>query len=42
MGGNANVLMLSPPLTVTRSEVDEAISILDEVLELSDSECEPL
>jgi len=42
MGGNANVLMLCPPLTVTRAEVDEAISILDEVLRLSDSECESL
>ena len=42
MGGNANVLMLCPPLTVTKQEVDEAMSILDEVLHLSDSECESL
>ncbi len=31
-----NVIMVVPPLTVTRDEVDEAIEILDEVLAIAD------
>jgi taurine---2-oxoglutarate transaminase len=40
LGGNANVLVLCPPLTVTRAEIDEAIVILDAALSIADSEFE--
>jgi taurine--2-oxoglutarate transaminase len=31
-----NVVMVCPPLTITRDELDEGIAILDEALELAD------
>ena len=31
-----NVVMVVPPLTVTREEADEALAILDEVLSIAD------
>jgi len=31
-----NVIMVVPPLTVTREEVDAGIAILDEVLTIAD------
>jgi taurine--2-oxoglutarate transaminase len=31
-----NVVMIVPPLTITREEVDEGITILDEALALAD------
>ena len=31
-----NVIMVVPPLTITRDEVDEGIAILDEVLAIAD------
>ena len=31
-----NVVMVVPPLTITREEVDEGIAILDEVLSIAD------
>jgi taurine--2-oxoglutarate transaminase len=31
-----NVIMVVPPLTITRDEVDEGIAILDEVLAVAD------
>jgi taurine--2-oxoglutarate transaminase len=35
-----NVILVVPPLTVTREEVDEAIAILDDALALADEHCE--
>ncbi len=35
-----NVIMVVPPLTITREEVDEGIAILDEVLALADEHAE--
>jgi taurine--2-oxoglutarate transaminase len=35
-----NVVMICPPLTITREELDEGIAILDEVLGLADEFCE--
>jgi taurine--2-oxoglutarate transaminase len=34
-----NVIMVVPPLTVTREEVDEAVAILDEALAIADEYC---
>jgi 4-aminobutyrate aminotransferase-like enzyme len=31
-----NVVMVVPPLTVTREEVDSAIAVLDDVLAIAD------
>jgi taurine--2-oxoglutarate transaminase len=31
-----NVLMICPPLTITRDELDEGIAILDDVLSIAD------
>ena len=31
-----NVIMICPPLTITREELDEGLGILDDVLRLSD------
>ena len=31
-----NVIMVCPPLTITREELDEGISILDDVLSIAD------
>jgi taurine--2-oxoglutarate transaminase len=31
-----NVIMVVPPLTITREEVDEGIAVLDEVLSIAD------
>ena len=33
----SNVLALAPPLIVTRDEIDEGISILDQALEVADA-----
>ncbi len=35
-----NVIMVVPPLTITRDEVDEGIAILDEALALADEHYE--
>jgi taurine---2-oxoglutarate transaminase len=35
-----NVVMICPPLTITREELAEGIEILDEVLELADEFCD--
>jgi taurine--2-oxoglutarate transaminase len=31
-----NVVMVVPPLTITREEIDEGVAILDEVLAIAD------
>ena len=31
-----NVIIVAPPLTITRDELDEGLGVLDEVLELVD------
>jgi taurine--2-oxoglutarate transaminase len=31
-----NVIMICPPLTITREELDEGIGILDDVLSIAD------
>ena len=31
-----NVIVVCPPLTITREEIDEGIAILDEVLSIAD------
>ena len=31
-----NVIMVCPPLTITRDEIDEGIGVLDEVLAIAD------
>ncbi len=31
-----NVIMIAPPLTITRDELDEGLAILDEVLAIAD------
>jgi taurine--2-oxoglutarate transaminase len=31
-----NVIMVCPPLTITRDELDEGIAVLDEVLAIAD------
>jgi taurine---2-oxoglutarate transaminase len=38
MAGQASVIMLCPPLTITREQIDEALSVLDRALNLSDVE----
>jgi len=35
-----NVIMVVPPLTITRDEVDEGIAILDEALSIDDEHAE--
>jgi len=35
-----NVIMIVPPLTITREEVDEGIAILDEALAIADEYAE--
>jgi taurine--2-oxoglutarate transaminase len=34
-----NVVMVCPPLTVTRDELDEGIAILDDALSVADAFC---
>jgi taurine--2-oxoglutarate transaminase len=34
-----NILMICPPLTITREELAEGLAIIDEILTLSDLEC---
>jgi taurine---2-oxoglutarate transaminase len=31
-----NVVMIAPPLTITRDELDEGVGVLDEVLAIAD------
>ncbi len=31
-----NVIMIAPPLTITREELDEGLAILDEILAIAD------
>jgi taurine---2-oxoglutarate transaminase len=31
-----NVVIIAPPLTITREELDEGLTVLDEVLALAD------
>jgi taurine--2-oxoglutarate transaminase len=31
-----NVIIVAPPLTITREELDEGLAVLDDVLELAD------
>ena len=31
-----NVVMVAPPLTITREELDEGLAVLDEVLAIAD------
>ncbi len=38
MAGAASVLMLVPPLTITRDEIDHAMSVVDKALAISDAE----
>jgi taurine--2-oxoglutarate transaminase len=40
MAGQASVIMLCPPLTITREQIDEALSVLDGALALADAEVE--
>ena len=35
-----NVIMIVPPLTITREEAEEGIAILDEALAIADEYCE--
>ena len=35
-----NVIMVVPPLTITRDEVDEGIAILDDALSIADEHAE--
>ena len=35
-----NVVMVCPPLTVTRDELDEGIAILDDALSVADTFCD--
>ena len=34
-----NVVMVVPPLTITREEAEEGVAILDEVLSIADEHC---
>jgi taurine--2-oxoglutarate transaminase len=36
-----NVVMVCPPLTITREELDEGIAILDDVLSIADEHALP-
>ena len=36
-----NVIMIAPPLTITREELDEGLAILDEVLAIADEQAGP-
>jgi taurine--2-oxoglutarate transaminase len=38
MGGVASVIILAPPLTVTRTEIDDGIAVLDRALAIADRE----
>ena len=38
MGGAASVLMLCPPLTITRDEIDFGMSVVDKALSITDAE----
>jgi taurine--2-oxoglutarate transaminase len=38
MGGAASVLMLVPPLAITKDEIDHAMSVIDKALLISDAE----
>ncbi|MEE8354637.1 MAG: aspartate aminotransferase family protein, partial [Candidatus Bathyarchaeia archaeon] len=34
-----NTMIFAPPLIVTEEEIDEGVSVVDEVLKLADAEC---
>ena len=38
LAGAASVLMLTPPLSITRDEIDHAMAVIDKALEISDAE----
>jgi taurine--2-oxoglutarate transaminase len=38
LAGAASVLMLAPPLSITKDEIDHAMSVIDKALALSDAE----
>ncbi|RJQ61995.1 MAG: aminotransferase class III-fold pyridoxal phosphate-dependent enzyme [Desulfobacteraceae bacterium] len=38
LAGAASVLMLTPPLNITRDEIDHGMSVIDRALEISDAE----
>ncbi len=38
LAGAASVLMLTPPLTITKEEIDHAMGVIDKALEISDAE----
>ncbi len=38
LAGAASVLMLTPPLTITKDEIDHAMAVIDKALEISDAE----
>jgi 4-aminobutyrate aminotransferase-like enzyme len=40
MGGAASVLVMTPPLTITKDEIDFAMSVVDKALAISDAEYE--
>ena len=40
MGGAASVLVMAPPLTITKDEIDFAMSVVDQALAISDAEYE--
>jgi taurine--2-oxoglutarate transaminase len=34
-----NTMIFAPPLIVTEAEIDEGVTVVDEVLKLADAEC---
>jgi 4-aminobutyrate aminotransferase-like enzyme len=38
LAGAASVLMLTPPLSITKDEIDHAMAVIDKTLEISDEE----
>lgn len=40
MAGAASVLVMTPPLTITKEEIDFAISVIDDALKIADAEYE--
>jgi 4-aminobutyrate aminotransferase-like enzyme len=40
LAGSVSVIMLAPPLTITKSEIDFAMGVFDKALALADAETE--
>jgi taurine--2-oxoglutarate transaminase len=34
-----NVVVVAPPLTITRAELDEGLAVLDDILDIADEYC---